>query len=163
MASRASQLSSEEGWATLGLSPSSDLHHTNAAPKPLEKHQQTRHIQSAPERRLPLVFTWEPPGIRGFLHSLLTRCQFDLKGRANQGHQCGGEVHCVVICNGHVHLHQALVGSKAKRTAHEPETSYQQLKEKRLRRDCVYASGIKMELTGRQICPVCIFQNPKTF
>lgn len=47
---------------------------------------------------------------------VLTRCQFDLKGRANQGHQCGGEVHCVVICNGHVHLHQALVGRKAKRT-----------------------------------------------
>lgn len=39
VASRASQLSSVEGWAKLGLSPSSDLHHTNAAPKPLEKHQ----------------------------------------------------------------------------------------------------------------------------
>lgn len=70
VASRASQLFSVKGWATLGLSPSSDLHHTNAAPKPLGKHQQTCHIQSAPERWLPFLFIWEPPGIQGFVHSL---------------------------------------------------------------------------------------------
>lgn len=113
---QANQLSSVAGWAKLGLSPSSDLRHTNAAPKPLGRHQQTCLIQSAPERWLPFIFISKPPGIQVLCIQFLTRCQFDLKGRANQGHQCGGEVYCIVICNGHVHLHQALIWMKAKRT-----------------------------------------------
>lgn len=44
----------------------------------------------------------------GFCSFSLTRCQLDLQGCANQGHQGGGEMHCVVICNWHVHLHQSL-------------------------------------------------------
>lgn len=67
---QASQLSSEAGWAKLGLSPSLGLHHTNAAPKPLGRHQQTCQIQSAPERWLPFIFMSEPPGIRDFVHSV---------------------------------------------------------------------------------------------
>lgn len=49
----------------------------------------------------------------------LTRRQFDLQGRADEGHQGGGEVDRVVVRDGHVHLHQPLKQGEAERRSHE--------------------------------------------
>ena len=43
---------------------------------------------------------------------LLTRRQLDLQSGADQPHECGGEVHRVVLGDGHVHPHQTLGGEE---------------------------------------------------
>lgn len=66
-----------------------------------------------------------------FLHSVgflvlilcLTGRQFDFQGRADEGHQGGGEVDRVVVRDGHVHLHQSLKGIEAERRSHEVITN----------------------------------------
>lgn len=44
----------------------------------------------------------------------LTRCQLDLEGCANQGHERGGEMHRVVVRNRHVHPDQTLTRAAEK-------------------------------------------------
>lgn len=98
-------------WATLGLFPSSGQHRTNAVPASLRMSPQTCHIASAPEFsaiHIHIKAVRAAARDSGFCSFSLTRCQLDLQGCANQGHQGGGEMHCVVICNWHVHLHQSL-------------------------------------------------------
>lgn len=62
----------------------------------------------------------------------LTRRQFDLQGRADEGHQGGGEVDRVVVRDGHVHLHQSLKRVKAERRSHEVITTNQKIRKKKL-------------------------------
>lgn len=74
--------------------------------------------------------SWDPPSLteascKAFWDFLvpilcLTRRQFDLQGRADEGHQGGGEVDRVVVRDGHVHLHQPLKQVEAERRSREP-------------------------------------------
>lgn len=139
---QASQLSSVAGWAKLGLSPSSDLRHTNAEPKPLGRHQQTCLIQSAPERWLPFIFIPKPPGIQVCARSFLPDA--NLISRAVRIRAISVEVKCTVLSSamGMFIFTKRWYEWKQRGQAHEPETTQQQLKEKRLRHDCVYESRI---------------------
>lgn len=125
VASPADPPSSATSWARLGLSLSSGQYRTDVAPEPLE----TGPANTSCYTRAIIRQTREPSaqigrfGIVSF--QSLTWRKLDLQGRADQGHQGGGEMDRVVVRYGHVHLHQSLKGT---------DKRSKQFTERRLRR-----------------------------
>lgn len=80
----------------------------------------------------------------------LTRRQFDLQGRADEGHQGGGEVDRVVVRDGHVHLHQALKRVEAERRSHDVITTNQKIPKKSL------VSSLQNKISG-YLVELCVY------